>query len=180
MGKVGRPKKPSALKVLEGNPGKRPMNEKEPKPQKANGKYKPTFKLSPRAKRIFNRLCPVLDRVGLLTEIDFDPITQYCDIYDKWLKCKEHIEKNGLSYPLYGDPIVVDGEEVRPIRYYVKYTEATQYKEFWNMMLKIQSSFGLSPSDRASLEVELAKGAGEEPEDRTAAFLFGGKKKGMK
>jgi phage terminase small subunit len=30
----GRPPKPTALKVLEGNPGKRPLNQNEPKPEK--------------------------------------------------------------------------------------------------------------------------------------------------
>ena len=29
----GRPPKPTYLKVLEGNPGKRPLNENEPKPK---------------------------------------------------------------------------------------------------------------------------------------------------
>ena len=33
MATRGRKPKPTALKVLEGNPGKRPLNENEPKPE---------------------------------------------------------------------------------------------------------------------------------------------------
>ena len=32
---IGRPRKPTALKRAEGNPGKRPLNEREPKPESA-------------------------------------------------------------------------------------------------------------------------------------------------
>ena len=34
MATRGRKPKPTALKVLEGNPGKRPLNENEPKPER--------------------------------------------------------------------------------------------------------------------------------------------------
>ncbi|MEQ8198694.1 MAG: phage terminase small subunit P27 family, partial [Clostridiaceae bacterium] len=34
MAQRGRKPKPTAIKVLEGNPGKRPLNKNEPKPEK--------------------------------------------------------------------------------------------------------------------------------------------------
>ena len=49
MATRGRKPKPTAIKVLEGNPGKRPLNEHEPAPPKANIKC-PTW-LLPEAKK---------------------------------------------------------------------------------------------------------------------------------
>lgn len=65
---AGRKPKPTALKTLEGNPGKRKINKKEPIP----GKGIPTCPewLLPEAKLEWERLAAVMDQMGLLTEVD--------------------------------------------------------------------------------------------------------------
>ena len=64
---AGRKPKPTALKKLEGNPGKRKMNTKEPVP----GKGMPDCPkwLLPEAKEEWKRLCQKLSDMGL-TEVD--------------------------------------------------------------------------------------------------------------
>ena len=58
MAKRGRKPKPTALKKLEGNPGKRPLNELEPMPQVTMLRC-PNW-LEPEAKKEWRRLAPVL------------------------------------------------------------------------------------------------------------------------
>ena len=73
---AGRKPKPTALKKLEGNPGKRKLNTKEPMP----GKGMPDCPkwLLPEAKKEWERLCVKLSEIGVLTEIDMAAFAAYC------------------------------------------------------------------------------------------------------
>ena len=68
MAKRGRKPKPTALKKLEGNPGKRPLNELEPMPQVTMLRC-PNW-LEPEAKKEWRRLAPVL--IGLVLAYYFN------------------------------------------------------------------------------------------------------------
>lgn len=68
MAKRGRKPKPTALKKLEGNPGKRPLNELEPMPRVSMLRC-PNW-LEPEAKKEWRRLAPVLIDAGILTGAD--------------------------------------------------------------------------------------------------------------
>lgn len=65
---AGRKPKPTAVKKLEGNPGKRKLNTKEPMP--GNGMPDCPKWLLPEAKEEWNRLCKKLNQMGVLTDID--------------------------------------------------------------------------------------------------------------
>ena len=67
----GPPPKPTHLKLIDGNPGKRPLNENEPKPAPAAASAShPPYWLSARAKNFWRKYGPILKRIGLLTEAD--------------------------------------------------------------------------------------------------------------
>ena len=89
----GRPPKPTALKVLEGNPGKRPLNKNEPKPEKKAPKC-PSW-LEPDAKKEWRRLAKELEAMGLLTRIDMAVFAGYCQAYARWKEAEEFISKHG-------------------------------------------------------------------------------------
>lgn len=65
---AGRKPKPTAVKKLEGNPGKRKLNTKEPVPAKGM----PTCPnwLLPEAKSEWKRLAELMNQMGVLTEVD--------------------------------------------------------------------------------------------------------------
>ena len=79
---AGRKPKPTALKKLEGNPGKRKMNTKEPVPDKGMPDC-PKW-LLPEAKEEWKRLCQKLSEMGVLTEIDMAAFAAYCQSYARW------------------------------------------------------------------------------------------------
>ena len=64
MAQRGRKPKPTALKVLEGNPGGRPLNLNEPKPVKKAPRC-PSW-LEDEAKKEWKRMGKVLEQLGLL------------------------------------------------------------------------------------------------------------------
>ena len=93
---AGRKPKPTAVKKLEGNPGKRKLNTKEPMP----GKGMPDCPkwLLPEAKEEWNRLCEKLNQMGVLTEIDRAAFAAYCQSYARWKEAQEHINSEGATY----------------------------------------------------------------------------------
>jgi len=80
----GRKPKPTKLKIIEGNPGKRPLNENEPIPQSIAPEC-PDW-LSDDAKKEWKRLAPELERLGLLTVLDMAAFAGYCQSYAKLKK----------------------------------------------------------------------------------------------
>lgn len=66
---AGRPPKPSALKLIEGNRGKRAGNRREPEPILLND-LEPPAHLPEHVAAVWRELAPKLRRAQLLTEID--------------------------------------------------------------------------------------------------------------
>lgn len=96
MGARGPAPKPTALKILEGNPGHEKLNRSEPKPQPVAPKC-PSW-LDAEAKREWERISPALERLGLLTEIDGAAMAGYCASYGLWVKCKKVLHHKGLTF----------------------------------------------------------------------------------
>jgi len=78
--KPGPAPKPTKLKLLAGNPGRRPLNEDEPE---FNGEcIMPTW-LTPGAKAEWERIVPGLKSIGLITEVDMAALAGYCIAVDQ-------------------------------------------------------------------------------------------------
>ncbi len=75
--KPGTKPKPTALKLLEGNPGKRPLPMNEPKPAPTAPKC-PSW-LHKDAKKEWKRISTELERLGLLTQVDMAALAGYCE-----------------------------------------------------------------------------------------------------
>uniref|UniRef100_C5CJP3 Phage terminase, small subunit, P27 family n=1 Tax=Variovorax paradoxus (strain S110) TaxID=543728 RepID=C5CJP3_VARPS len=93
---AGRPPKPTHLKVVSGNPGKRALNKREPKPKREVPSC-PAY-LSDVGKVAWGRLGVLLDRMGVLTEADGPALERLCDCYSEILECRELIKEHGRTY----------------------------------------------------------------------------------
>lgn len=91
----GRPPVPTKLKILKGNPGKRPLNASEPAPAARRSLAPPAW-LEGEAAAEWRRLAPVLSRLGLLSEIDGDALAQYCSLWATWRAAEREIVKHGM------------------------------------------------------------------------------------
>lgn len=75
----GRKPKPTHLKLLAGNPGKRPLNENEP--VAPPGAPEPPGFLDAVAREEWNRMCEILSAMGILSRADRSALAAYCQAW---------------------------------------------------------------------------------------------------
>ncbi len=90
----GRKPQPTALKVLKGNPGRRPLNEAEPKPEVLLPS--PPAHLPPAARREWRRSGAFLVEMGLMTDLDVAARAAYCVAYSHWVDAEHQMRKHGI------------------------------------------------------------------------------------
>jgi len=86
--------KPTALKIITGNPGKRPLPEKEAKIPPSIPKP-PKF-LSGEAIVEWDRMCIELYNLGLLTFVDMAALGAYCQAYGRWADAETQLNASTL------------------------------------------------------------------------------------
>ena len=133
---AGRKPKPTAVKILEGNPGKRKLNEHEPQPQR---KAPPCPKwLEPEAKKEWRRLAKTLEAMGVLTDADMAAFAGYCQAYARWKEAEERITDRGL---------VIRTPSGYPQQ--VPYISIAQ--QYLKLMQQFAEQFGLTPAARSRI-----------------------------
>ena len=156
MATRGRKPKPTALKVLEGNPGKRPLNEHEPVPPKVQLKC-PDW-LLPEAKKEWKRLAPALEAMGVLTMADLMAFAGYCQAYARWREAEEFISQHGSIFKT-------------PSGYVQQVPQVSIAQQNLKIMQSFCSDFGLTPATRS--RIIAAGGDSENAEDPMEALLNG-------
>lgn len=162
MGKRGPAGKPDALKKLQGNPGKRPLNHAEPKFPKFefNGLPAPPSWLNSPAKREWKRMVPLLHNAGVLTQADLSSLAAYCQAYGQFIEATKVIKAEGYTFESDKGNILQ-----RP--------EVGIANTAMKLMVTIAREFGMTPSSRSNIKVEEV----EESPNPFAVFI-GGKKSG--
>jgi P27 family predicted phage terminase small subunit len=146
MAKRGPQPKPTKLKELHGNPGKRALPKSEPEPAPVLLGVEPPEYLSEIAREEWRRLSPELIRLGLLTVADFAAFAGYCVAYADFIVAERELQKGKT---------ITKGKEKQPVRspwFMVKYKAI-------EVLMRIGDRFGLSPAAR----VPLAGTLGEQP-----------------
>lgn len=146
MAKAGRKAKPTMLKLLQGNPGNRPINEEEPQPKKLFEPEPPEhFNEIQSAK--WRDLSRQLSACRVLTELDLDALQMYVESWCAMNVCLADLTDRGklLRTP-------TGGAMWNP--------SWTEYKHAANMVRSLQSEFGLTPSARTGV-VASADGEGK-------------------
>jgi P27 family predicted phage terminase small subunit len=88
--------KPSKLKTLEGNPGKRPLPLNEPRPAAAMPACPAFIKGS--ARKEWQRLAPELYQLGLLTRVDRAALAGYCIAWEQFEQADQELARLNRSY----------------------------------------------------------------------------------
>ena len=148
----GRKPKPTALKILEGNPGKRPLPKYEPKPK---GVPKCPLFLEKAAKKEWRRIVKELSQIeGMLTAVDQTALAAYCQAYARWMEAEKVLSEHGTTYQAetkYGFQLMARPEVA------ISRTALQQVRAFC-------SEFGLTPSSRGRMSLKPEK-EGDEFED---------------
>lgn len=138
---MGRNPNPTQLKILSGNPGKRPIPTNEPKPVAASPDPPPHLKGEALAE--WNRLAPELAKLGLLTVADRPFLVVFVEAWAAYRVAAGILAEQG--------PLV---KSAREDGQYVKNPAAQVARDQADIMLRYGSRFGLSPSDRVRLAVK--------------------------
>ena len=145
MATKGRKPTPTAIKKLEGNPGKRPLNEKEPMPVKKAPSC-PKW-LDKEAKREGKRLASKLELMGVLTEVDMAAFAGYCQSYARWKENEEFISKNGSLVRT-------------PSGYWQQVPQVSIAQQYLKQMGRYAEQFGLTPAARSRIISDTVKSSG--------------------
>ena len=92
----GRKPIPTSLKLLRGNPGKRPLHANEPTPPALDVNTPPPAWLDKPARVEWRRLAPLLAEAGLLTALDVDSLAAYCVAVVHWRSANAQIVRHGM------------------------------------------------------------------------------------
>jgi P27 family predicted phage terminase small subunit len=96
---MSNPPIPLRLKIARGNPGKRPLNYREPQPRRAVTCPEPPSWLSEYATAHWRRIAPGLWEAGLLTVLDETMLAVLCTAYGRWHEAEELLAEEELVVP---------------------------------------------------------------------------------
>lgn len=154
---MGRTKKPTNLRILQGNPGKVPINKNEPKPDVLIPAA-PDF-LVGYALEEWHRVTPILERLGLISDIDVMELAAYCQCYKRWREAEEKLRVSNMTI------ITANGTEIQSPYISIANRAMTQMHQF-------AGQFGMSPASRAGVTARV-----KEPDNPLAKFKKGINKK---
>jgi P27 family predicted phage terminase small subunit len=141
MGGKGFPPAPTALKAIRGNPGRRPLNRREPKPPADDGVPAPPAYLSDVERVEWTRIVPDLAECGLLTRIDHAALEGYCATRARVL---------GLETELRGEKPVLRTKKGYPVLNPTFTALQSEYKQ----LMRFFAEFGMTPASRSRIQVE--------------------------
>ena len=157
---AGRNRKPTKLKVLNGNPGRRRLPKREPKPKA--GIPKPPARIAENliALAVWEEFAAELDAMQVLTLADRAALAALVSAYCEYIKADDAIEEHGLTQTREtqgGDSY----EAARP--------EVAIRSDSWKRYKSMLIEFGLTPSSRTRISTNLSP-----KKNRLADFLESG------
>jgi len=153
----GRRPKPTALKILTGNPSKRPLNKHEPIAENFNSPC-PSY-LTKKGIEAWHKLTPILKDMNVLTNADSLALERLCDCYADILAARELIKRDGRTYQTTdanGNTLIKNNPAVNQAR-----TSEAQLKSYL-------VEFGLTPAARTKLH---SMNGDDEKEDTLSEFF---------
>jgi P27 family predicted phage terminase small subunit len=134
----GAKPKATVLKLVTGNPGRRPLNLQEAKPPAVIPD--PPDMLSEEALKEWDRVTPLLAEVGLITKLDRAVIAAYCQAWARWIECERQLVADGLiikapsGYPIQSPYLAASNKALNQVR-------------------QLSEQIGLSGSSRSRIKV---------------------------
>jgi len=153
VGKRGPPKKPSALKVVQGTfrKDREPRSPVDLEP----GTPGPPDGMSRAALACWERITPKLVQARVLTELDREMLAAYCECWATYWELKVIVQEEGYT-------TMGSRGNLRP------HPAVGVMTTMLDNVIRLAREFGLTPASRCRIEV-----LPESPTDPTAEFLFG-------
>ncbi|QQP93546.1 phage terminase small subunit P27 family (plasmid) [Skermanella sp. TT6] len=136
---AGRRPKPTALKLVTGNPGGRPLNKLEPKPETGIPPCPDWFLTGGHSRELWDRLAPDLFKMGVLTLSDASALEMLCISYAEFREANAQIERDGMTFMSENGLIK-------------KHPAVGIRAEAWRRVMSGLVEFGLTPAARSKVQ----------------------------
>jgi len=141
MGMRGRAKRPAAIEIIRGNPGRRPVAEDPPELTRGECAC-PEF-LTQKAQAEWRRVYPLLRSMRLMTEVDRGALAMLCQTWADYEVATKDIERNGVQTEVLG--------ENGATKYFAPNPYVAIQKSALASYMKLAAQFGFSPSSRRAI-----------------------------
>lgn len=152
----GRKPQPTALKLLRGNPGKRPLNPAEPKHAPLPTDVPPEL-TDPIARGEWTRIAAILISHGQVTTVDRAVLAGYCMKYAQWVALEAEAARH---------PFLVRA----PSGYPIPNPALGMANRAFGLMLQAATELGITPSSRSRVTAQLEPWVAA-PQSKWAGFL---------
>lgn len=135
---MANPRKPTNLKLIEGNKGKRALNRSEPDPEYLNDLTAPAW-LPADAAKVWDEIVPHLRAARVLTKVDVPAVEKMCVA----------IAKYRLATLKLGDDLVIEGKNAAYVNQWMV-AQSMAFKQF----VAISQNFGMTPAARTRIAIQ--------------------------
>lgn len=149
----GRPRKPTAIHVLEGTDRPDRMNPHEPMPAVLVGATPPAW-VKGKARQSWKQIAAILTDMRVLTVADVPGLAMVCDALAEYIEARAAVQKHGMVYESKAVKIVHtrDGDEVEIVTLMLRSRpEVAIASDAWRRAMMGLTQFGLTPASRAKV-----------------------------
>ena len=143
----GRKPLPSHLRIIGGNAGRRPINDREPQPRLAVPK--PPAELNDEAKKEWRRVARQLFELGVLSAIDRGALAAYCQAYGVWISAERALAIMAAADPVTRGYLIQtkNGNAIQnPLLGIANKARAD--------LVRVAAEFGMTPSARSRVQID--------------------------
>ena len=150
-------KVPTATAKARGNPSKKTFSDNEAKPESVPlDELAPPAALSAKAKKVWVDIVHHLHNCGLFTVADQNTLIAYCEAFAEWQHAQKMVWKYGpvVGRTNEGKMVKFEGKTALDIESFPRVNPWVKFcNDAFNKMIKLIPKLGLSPADRAGLDV---------------------------
>lgn len=137
---MARTHKPTSLKIVEGNRGKRSTNKQEPDPEYLNDLAAPSF-LTVEAAQVWDEIVPDLRKAKLLTKIDIPMLSLGCEALARYRKLTAEIDVDCKS---------IGSDDEKKDKWMATTIQSMSFKQ----AMAVMQQFGMSPAARTRIAIQ--------------------------
>lgn len=108
-------------------------------------------------------MVPLLEEMNVLTRADTNALARYCQLFARWKKAEQFIQKYGESFPCKSGNGVV--------KCFLPFPQSGLSLKLSIALTRLEQEFGLTPSARSRIEVNPEFGLSDEQREAREAML---------
>jgi len=142
---MARPRKPTALKILHGDFDKNPQRRNHQEPQPSSDCPQCPRDLGVVGRNEWKRICKELEMLGVISLAERPAILRYCHAYQQHHDFERQVKDDGRWQRNFKTGAITEHPASKAAR------------DLVNQMIKLLSSFGMTPTSRTRLAVKEKK-----------------------